>query len=107
MEWHMKINVSTDGNGFSKNLFWDADLADLDFAKHKKYIVQRVLERGALEDVRYLFRLYGKDDVLTVSKSLRTLEPRALSFISNLSGEPRGNFRCYTKNQSCQAPWIY
>ena len=30
---------------FSPNLFWDADPADLDFSKHMKYVVQRVLDR--------------------------------------------------------------
>ena len=42
---------------FSPNLFWDADPADLDFSKHMKYVVQRVLERGTLDDMRHMLTL--------------------------------------------------
>ena len=67
---------------FSENLFWDADPADLDFERNKRYVVQRVLERGTVNDLGQIFRLYGMPDVVETAKSLRTLEPRALSFVS-------------------------
>ena len=94
-------------DGFSPNLFWDADPKDLDLIKHKKYVVQRVLERGTLDDIRHVFATYGFDDVVAISKRLRSLEPKAFSFIVNLSGEPKEAFRCYILRQSQQAPWIY
>ena len=92
---------------FSPNLFWDADPADLDFSTHRKYVVQRVLERGTLDDMRHMFSMYGFDNVVATSKTLRSLDPVSFSFIVNLSGQPREAFRCYTLKQSSQAPWIY
>ena len=92
---------------FSPNLFWDADPADLDFSKHRKYVVQRILERGTVDDLRLAFHHYGLGDVIATAKTLRTLEPKALSFIACIAGEPRENFRCYTQKQSARAPWIY
>lgn len=100
------INMSNQ-NTFSPNLFWDADPSDLDLAKHKKYIVQRVLERGTIDDLRFAFKTYGLPEVIDTAKSLRTLEPMALSFIACVANEPRENFRCYTQKQSSPAPWIY
>ena len=97
----------TYGKGFSENLFWDADPSDLDFSKHRKYVVQRVLERGTLDDMRRMFSMYGFDNVVATSKTLRSLDPVSFSFIVNLSGQPREAFRCYTLKQSSQAPWIY
>ena len=91
---------------FSPNLFWDADPKDLDLVKHKKYVVQRVLERGTLDDMRHMFAMYGFDDVVATSKMLRSLEPKSFAFIVNLSGQPKESFRCYTLRQSNQAPWI-
>ena len=88
---------------FSPNLFWDADPAELDFSKHRKYVIQRVLERGTLEDMRHMFSMYG----VATSKTLRSLDPVSFSFIVNLSGQPKESFRCYTLKQSSQAPWIY
>lgn len=92
---------------FSPNLFWDANPDEIDFGRNKKYVVQRVIERGTLDDMRHIFALYGFDDVVDTSKTLRTLDPKALSFIANLSGQPKESFRCYTLKQSAQAPWIY
>ncbi len=92
---------------FSRNLFWDADPAGIDLQRNKRYVVQRVLERGTVEDMRSAFHIYGLDDVIATAKTLRTLEPKALSFIACVANEPRGNFRCYTRKQSSRAPWIY
>ena len=92
---------------FSPNLFWDADPADLDFSKHRKYVVQRVLERGTLDDMRHMFSMYGFDNVVATSKTLRSLDPVSFSFIVNLSGQPKEAFRCYTLKRSNHAPWIY
>jgi len=92
---------------FSPNLFWDADPADLDFSRHKKHVVQRVFEHGTLDDMRHMFSMYGFDNVVATSKTLRSLDLVSFSFIVNLSGQPREAFRCYTLKQSSQSPWIY
>lgn len=94
-------------NDFSENLFWDADPSDLDFDRNRRYVVQRVLERGTVDDLGKVFRLYGMNGVVETAKTLRTLEPRALSFVACIANEPKENFRCYTQKQSSQAPWIY
>ena len=96
-----------DMEDFSPNLFWDADPKDLDLVKHKKYVVQRVLERGTLDDMRHMFAMYGFDDVIATSKMFRSLEPKSFTFIVNLSGQPKESFRCYMLKQSNHAPWIY
>ena len=92
---------------FSENLFWDADPADLDYDRHRRYVVQRVLERGTVSDLGQIFRLYSMQGVVETAKTLRALEPRALSFVACIANEPKENFRCYTQRQSSQAPWIY
>ena len=89
---------------FSENLFWDADPKELDLQRHRKYVVQRVLERGSEQDIRKAFDYYGFQTVVDTAKSLRTLEPQALSFIAGLANEPREDFRCCAEPQ--QAPWI-
>ncbi len=92
---------------FSENLFWDADPSDLDLGRNRRYVVQRVLERGTVDDMRTAFRIYGLQEVIATAKTLRTLEPKALSFIACVANEPREHFRCYTQKRSLQAPWIY
>lgn len=93
--------------GYSPNLFWDADLEQLDFDANKKYVIQRVLERGAFTDLQIAFKYYGANVIIEIARNLRTLEPRALSFIARIANLPKESFKCYTAKQSSQAPWIY
>ncbi|MBO4601870.1 MAG: hypothetical protein J5651_01765 [Salinivirgaceae bacterium] len=92
---------------FSKTLFWDVDSESIDLEINAPYVVQRVLERGQMSDWRLLCSYYGKQRIIDISKHLRSLEPRALAFVSAISSTPKEEFRCYTMRQSMHAPWIY
>lgn len=69
-------------NDFSENLFWDADLSDLDLARNRRYVVQRVMERGTVIDLCKIFHLYGMTGVVETAKTLRAHDQRALSFVA-------------------------
>lgn len=92
---------------FSPNLFWDADPQQLDFDANRRYVIERVLNRGTLSDLKEAFAYYGRNVIADVAVTLRSLEPRALSFASCVLSVPREKFRCYTSKQSSRAPWIY
>lgn len=94
-------------NQFSENLFWDVKFEEIDFQQHMPYIVQRVLEYGADQDWRQLVSMYGIDRIGEVAMNLRSLEPRAMSFISTITHHPKEHFRCYILKQSNQQPWDY
>ncbi len=94
-------------NKFSAHLFWDIDKDLLDQEKHKKFLVQRVLEYGLLDDWIVLKNLYGVEEIAKTAMTLRTLEPRALHFISTCSNIPVEKFRCYTSRQSTTTHWYY
>ena len=85
---------------FSNHLFWDVDKAVIDPAVNAPYIIQRVLEYGEFTDWKNLVSYYGMEHIVSVSKNLRSLEPRALSFISTVSDTPVNKFRCFTTRQS-------
>ena len=63
-----------------KALFWDIDLDLLDSERHKSFIIERILGRGDVDDVRFARERYG-DDVLkkTFLKS-KTLDRKSLTF---------------------------
>lgn len=81
-------------NKFSEHLFWDTRTDIVDMEKNAPYIVQRVLEYGKLSDWKLLLSFYGLYRIVDIACNLRTLEPRALSFISTISGIPKNQFRC-------------
>ena len=86
--------------GFSDHIFWDVDRTSIDLTANAPYVVQRVLEYGLYCDWNLLLNYYGMSHIVDISKNLRTLEPRALAFISTISGTPIEEFRCYTLRQS-------
>ncbi|MCQ2117394.1 MAG: hypothetical protein MJY76_04570 [Bacteroidales bacterium] len=93
-----------DGNniikGFSSYLFWDVDTSSIDMEKHSAYMVQRVLELGQLSDWKSLVAYYGLERIVETARNLRTLDPKALSFIATISSTAKESYRCYTQKQS-------
>ncbi len=56
---------------FSKlesSLFWDTTLDNIDFINHRRYVIQRVFERGTEEAIKEIIRFYGKDIILQTIK---------------------------------------
>ena len=105
------IFASMDGNniikGFSSYLFWDVDTSSIDMEKHSAYMVQRVLELGQLSDWKSLVAYYGLERIVETARNLRTLDPKALSFIATISSTAKESYRCYTQKQSFQTHWNY
>ncbi len=90
---------------FSKHLFWDLNRANLDFKKHKSYIIKQVLEYGLIDDWSLIKKIYGIKQIAKVSKTFRELDKKALSFVSFLSKTPIEEFRCYNYQQSIPQHW--
>ena len=51
---------------FRQSLFWDTAPENIDPKKHSRYIIERVLELGEPEDVRWLFKRYPRSDIKRV-----------------------------------------
>ena len=86
--------------GFSPYIFWDAERDSIDPVLNAPYVVRRVLEYGQYGDWKHLLEYYGMAQIVEISKKFRSLEPRALSFISTVSNTPINQFRCYNTRQS-------
>lgn len=61
-------------------LFWDVDREALDSDQHRRFIVERVLSRGDLDDVRWAKDQYGDEELKQVLLQTKSLDPRSLSF---------------------------
>ena len=90
---------------FTRNLFWDADTSELSMDLHSRYIIQRVLEHGQMDDWRLINHYYGLDKIVEECKQMRTLDPVCLSFIVAISHTNQEEYRCYHFRQSFPTPW--
>jgi hypothetical protein len=92
--------------GFSKHLFWDVDRRSLNLAAHRQFIVQRVLEHGFIEDWQLLRKAYSLATIARTAQKLRTLDPKALAFVSCVCHVREDTFRCYSTKQSLPKHWV-
>ncbi|MCR5560515.1 MAG: hypothetical protein K6F58_01705 [Bacteroidales bacterium] len=93
--------------GFSDYIFWDVDRNAIDLQANIRFVVQRVLEYGQYQDWKLLLSYYGMASIVEAARQLRTLDPKALSFISTVSKTPLKKFRCYNTRQSSPTPSIF
>lgn len=94
-------------HSFSDYLFWDVDKETIDLETNAPYVVTRVLELGQYQDWKLLVARYGIPRIAEIAQGLRSLEPKALSFISTVSSQPIESFRCFTTRQSCPTHWVF
>ena len=58
-----------------QSLFWDVDPKTIDFKKHAKYIIERVLDFGDDQEVRWVGRRYSPRLLKRVIQTSRVLRP--------------------------------
>lgn len=81
---------------FDRALFWDIDPNTLDVEKHSRFIIERVLKKGNLEDWLYLKSIFTLEKIAKESKQIRSLDKKTLHFLSNYFGVDKTDFRCYS-----------
>lgn len=55
-----------DLSAYRKTLFWDTDFNKLDWYANKRYIINRVFERGIEKEILETIRFYGKETILSL-----------------------------------------
>jgi hypothetical protein len=74
---------------FRQNLFWDTPIEKIDIEKHKRYIVERVVTRGFLQDFYILTKLYSTEDIKDALRKSRELDPKTVNFCSRYFHIPK------------------
>lgn len=95
------------GLQLDRRIFWDVDYDQLDADKRAVFIVERVFERGDVDDVRACRRYYGDErlrEILTNAKwlSLRTIYLACALFQNELT-----DYQCYNTALSNPEHWSY
>lgn len=94
-------------DNLSAHLFWDVNVSTLDILQNESFIIKRVLEYGLWADWLFIKKQYGIIEITKQSQAFRDLDPKALAFISQLSGVPKQQFRCYTIKQLIPQHWNF
>lgn len=60
---------------FRQSLFWDTDVKNIDTEKNAQYIIERILDFGRDDEVRWLWNFYDKSLLKKVVLTSRSLFP--------------------------------
>ena len=74
---------------FRQNLFWDTAVEKINTQMHKRYIVERVVTRGFLEDFYVLIKLYSTEEIKEALQKSRELDPKTVNFCSQYFHIPK------------------
>jgi hypothetical protein len=88
------------------HLFWDVNPENLEWEKNHQLIIERVLERGTLDQWKTIVSVYGLEKIVDTVKKMRSLDPVSLHFIAAISGSPLTEFRCYNTRYLAGGHWI-
>lgn len=91
----------------SRVLFWETDYEKIDWDAKARYVIERVVMYGFLEDWRAIQKYYGMEKIKEVVLQARDFDPKTLSFLRVIFNIPKEKFRCYTTLQSNPGHWVY
>lgn len=96
-DWRQKSK----GLQVSKTLLWEYDLSRFDWQRFRVIVMQRVVERGTMEDFYAAIRLYGGiAKVREIIKEIPTLSDIDMNFVCSVFGLKKEQLRCYTRRLS-------
>ena len=84
---------------FQRRIFWDVDFDKLDYEKYANFIIERVFDRGDVEDIRQCRRYYGDEKVAEALTNAKFLIARRMYLASAVINKPIEDFRCYKLRQ--------
>ncbi len=88
-------------------LFWDTNSQNIDYEKHARQIIERVVTRGTVKDWLSIRAFYGMQRIKQEVVKIRSLDKLTLHFLSNIFQLPKTAFRCYNIDPSIQKLWHY
>lgn len=90
-----------------KRIFWDVEFEKLDYQKHERFIIERVFERGDVEDIRQTSRFYGDEKVKNILVNAKFLPLASMYLACALFENKIEDYRCYTEVQLKKQPFFY
>jgi len=87
------------------NLLWEYDLERFDWQQMRNEVVQRVLERGRMDDFYAILNMYGIEGVKAALREIPYMNDKDMNFACITFGLNKEELKCYTKKQSMPLHW--
>ena len=84
---------------FNKRIFWDVNFEKIDYDLRANFVIERVFERGDVDDIRQCRRYYGDEKVTQALLNAKFLPEHRIYLASAVIDKPLNEFRCYILRQ--------
>ncbi|MBD3366006.1 hypothetical protein GF360_01540 [candidate division WWE3 bacterium] len=81
-----------------KVFFWDTPLENISIDKHYKFIIERILEWGDLEEIKWLNKTYDRKKIVETLKNSKNISPKTGNFYALYYKVPAKNLECMKKH---------
>jgi hypothetical protein len=85
---------------FNKRIFWDVVFENINYDTKAAFVIERVFERGDVDDIRNCRRYYGDEKVAEALLNAKFLSETTMYLASAVINKPLKDFRCYALRQS-------
>lgn len=92
---------------FAKRIFWDVNFEGLDYDAKANFIIERVFERGDVDDIRQCRRYYGDERIAHTLTNSKWLSLPVICLASALFNNQLTDYKCYNLAHSNQMHWRY
>jgi hypothetical protein len=79
----------------------------LDYDKKASFVIERVFERGDVDDIRQCRRYYGDERISNVLTNAKWLSLASIYLACALFNNELTDYRCYNTAQSDPTHWMY
>ncbi len=79
------------------SLFWDVEQKKLHPERHRQFIIERTLEKGREQEIRWLFRKYKEDTITQALKGSSNITRKTAWLWSKILNIPARNITCLKK----------
>jgi len=82
---------------FLRPLFWEVDFERLSVSEHRQYVIERVLEYGDDQAIRWLYHTFGPRDIGDVVRRSRKISRNTATLWALVLDIPGEQIRCLSK----------
>jgi hypothetical protein len=83
----------------NKRIFWDVVFENINYETKANFVIERVFERGDVDDIRNCRRFYGDDKISFALLNAKFLPEYTTYLASAIINKPVTEFRCYALRQ--------
>ena len=74
------MDATVSNISISSHLLWEYNLATFDYDRSKSIVIERVIQRGTLEDWQEIVKYFGIESILEIAQTSKQLSKKDKNF---------------------------